>query len=48
MISIGFYGVIWGQAKEEEMRDQDYDFDNLRGLHSGNAPLLETYKVESM
>nr|XP_011468247.1 PREDICTED: WAT1-related protein At5g40240-like isoform X2 [Fragaria vesca subsp. vesca] len=48
MISIGFYGVIWGQAKEEEMRDQDYDFDNLRGLHSGNAPFLETYKVESM
>ncbi|XP_050382728.1 WAT1-related protein At4g15540-like isoform X2 [Argentina anserina] len=48
MISIGFYGVIWGQAKEEEMRAEDYDSDNLRGLHSGKAPLLETYKAESM
>ncbi|PRQ53820.1 putative EamA domain-containing protein [Rosa chinensis] len=47
MISIGFYGVIWGQAKEEEMKDQDYGFDSLRGLHSGKAPLLETYKVET-
>ncbi|PRQ53823.1 putative EamA domain-containing protein [Rosa chinensis] len=48
MISIGFYGVIWGQAKEEEMRDQDYEFDSLKGLHNGKAPLLETYKVESV
>ncbi|XP_050380027.1 WAT1-related protein At5g40240-like [Argentina anserina] len=47
MISIGFYGVIWGKAKEES-RDQDYGFNSLRGLHSGKAPLLETYKAESM
>ena len=46
MISVGFYGVIWGQAKEEEMSDQDCDFDDsLRGSHSGKAPLLESYRV---
>ncbi|KAK9925244.1 hypothetical protein M0R45_033573 [Rubus argutus] len=46
MISVGFYGVIWGQAKEEEMSDQDCDFDDsLGGLPSGKAPLLESYRV---
>lgn len=46
MISIGFYGVIWGQANEEDMSDQVRDSDDsLRGLHGGKAPLLESYRV---
>nr|XP_011468249.1 PREDICTED: WAT1-related protein At5g40240-like isoform X3 [Fragaria vesca subsp. vesca] len=48
MISIGFYGVIWGKTKEEEKMDQEYGFDSLRESHSCEAPLLETYKAESM
>ncbi|XP_024182762.2 WAT1-related protein At4g15540 isoform X2 [Rosa chinensis] len=45
MISIGFYGVIWGQAKEEEMRDQDYEFDSLKGLHNEKEVIRDRSKA---
>ncbi|KAM5581585.1 hypothetical protein ABKV19_010701 [Rosa sericea] len=46
-LSIGFYAVIWGKGKEEEI-SEDCGFDSLRGLPIGKAPLLESYKVEAM
>lgn len=47
MLSIGFYAVMWGKAKEEEM-SEDCGFDSLRGLPIGITPLMEGYKVENM
>lgn len=43
IISIGFYGILWGKAKEEELKE----LDGVCGLESSSkAPLLQYYRVE--
>ncbi|KAM2367330.1 hypothetical protein EV1_044575 [Malus domestica] len=40
ILSLGFYAVIWGKSKEEQMKPLP--------IGMGKAPLLESYKVENM
>ncbi|RDX74537.1 WAT1-related protein, partial [Mucuna pruriens] len=41
VLSLGFYGVIWGKAKEELSEDFD-----IRPPSSSKTPLLRSYKVK--
>lgn len=47
IISIGFYAVIWGKAKEETTKDET-DFTSSIGGSSSDSkvPLLQSLKVE--
>ncbi|XP_021810119.1 WAT1-related protein At4g15540-like [Prunus avium] len=49
ILSMGFYAVIWGKAKEDEM-SEDCRFESSRALPIaiGKTPLLESHKVENM
>ncbi|CAL9014568.1 unnamed protein product [Prunus brigantina] len=49
ILSVGFYAVIWGKAKEDEM-SEDCRFESSRALPIaiGKTPLLESHKVENM
>ncbi|KAH0969324.1 hypothetical protein GBA52_028779 [Prunus armeniaca] len=49
ILSVGFYAVIWGKAKEDEM-SEDFRFESSRALPIaiGKTPLLESHKVENM
>ncbi|CAN6702670.1 unnamed protein product [Malus baccata var. baccata] len=40
ILSVGFYAVIWGKSKEEQMKPLP--------IGMGKAPLLESYKVENI
>ncbi|XP_048433841.1 WAT1-related protein At5g40230 isoform X2 [Pyrus x bretschneideri] len=40
ILSMGFYAVIWGKSKEEQMKPLP--------IGMGKVPLLESYKVENM
>ncbi|RXH89447.1 hypothetical protein DVH24_031804 [Malus domestica] len=40
ILSLGFYAVIWGKSKEEQMKPLP--------IGMGKAPLLESYKVENI
>ncbi|XP_022150067.1 WAT1-related protein At4g15540-like [Momordica charantia] len=43
IISVGFYGILWGKAKEEELKELEH----VGTLESSSkAPLLQCYKVE--
>ncbi|KAL0554893.1 hypothetical protein IC582_008823 [Cucumis melo] len=43
IISIGFYGILWGKAKEEDLKG----LEDVCGLESSSkAPLLQYYKLE--
>lgn len=39
ILSLGFYGLIWGKAKEEEMASED------SGPNLGKTPLLQRHEV---
>ncbi|KAI5442479.1 hypothetical protein KIW84_011514 [Lathyrus oleraceus] len=43
IISIGFYGVLWGKATEEI----EEDVGSLDSLSTENAPLLQSYTTQS-
>ncbi|XWS30335.1 hypothetical protein CRYUN_Cryun24cG0108500 [Craigia yunnanensis] len=47
IISMGFYAVIWGQAKEERTED-DSGLSSLGTSSSDKVPLLQSHKVENM
>ncbi|XVE67982.1 hypothetical protein DITRI_Ditri09bG0031800 [Diplodiscus trichospermus] len=48
IISVGFYAVIWGKAKEEE-RTEDESGSSVLGASSiGKVPFLQSHKVEDM
>ncbi|XP_022989272.1 WAT1-related protein At4g15540-like [Cucurbita maxima] len=44
IISVGFYGILWGKAKEEELKELDGE----RLGSSSKAPLLQCYRVEDL
>lgn len=46
IISVGFYTVLWGKAKEES--GDDSGADSLESPSSNKAPLLQTYKTENV
>lgn len=50
IISIGFYTVMWGKAKEEEMGDEEGHTHNLTANMESHedqkVPLLGTYKTQ--
>ncbi|KAM5581581.1 WAT1-related protein [Rosa sericea] len=46
IISVGFYMVLWGKAKEETCKDSGAD--SLESPSSNEAPLLQTYKTENV
>ncbi|XP_077237799.1 WAT1-related protein At5g40240-like isoform X2 [Tasmannia lanceolata] len=43
LISVGFYGAIWGQAKEEEMKGKEHV---VHSSDSSRTPLLLKNKIE--
>lgn len=45
---MGFYGVIWGKAKEEEIRigDDSAGLSRLGHLSNDKVPLLQSHKME--
>ncbi|KAK9925242.1 hypothetical protein M0R45_033571 [Rubus argutus] len=46
IISVGFYTVLWGKSKEET--GEDSGADSLGSPSSNKAPLLQTYKSETV
>lgn len=44
ILSFGFYAVLWGKAKEEELTV--VDFDDIRPPSNTKSPLLQSYKVK--
>ncbi|XVF58114.1 hypothetical protein PTKIN_Ptkin07bG0036900 [Pterospermum kingtungense] len=44
ILSIGFYAVIWGKAKEERIEDDS----GLSSLSNDKVPLLQSHKVEDI
>ncbi|KAM3761513.1 hypothetical protein ACB098_01G273700 [Castanea mollissima] len=50
IISIGFYAVLWGKAKEaeEEEMSEDCDFGSLGSSSHGKTPLLQRNEAEDM
>ncbi|XP_050271305.1 WAT1-related protein At5g40230-like isoform X1 [Quercus robur] len=50
IISIGFYAVLWGKAKEaeEEEMSEDCDFGSLGSSSYGKTPLLQRNEAEDM
>ncbi|XWS40780.1 hypothetical protein CRYUN_Cryun17cG0024800 [Craigia yunnanensis] len=48
IITMGFYAVIWGKAKEEKRTDDDSGLNCLGTSSSGKVPLLQSHKVEDM
>ncbi|XWS32792.1 hypothetical protein CRYUN_Cryun22dG0020100 [Craigia yunnanensis] len=47
ILSMGFYAVIWGKAKEERIYD-DSGLSTLGNLSNERAPLLQSHKVEDI
>ncbi|KAF6146452.1 hypothetical protein GIB67_037752 [Kingdonia uniflora] len=45
VIAVGFYGVIWGQLKEEKQEVEDNGFGGLRSS-AYTSPLLQNYREE--
>jgi len=43
LISIGFYTVMWGKAKEEK---EDIEINVATSSHSKRVPLLMNYAIE--
>ncbi|KAK8586907.1 hypothetical protein V6N13_085923 [Hibiscus sabdariffa] len=41
ILSTGFYAVIWGKAKEENMIDNDSDLNSMGNLPNNKVPLLQ-------
>lgn len=50
IISIGFYAVLWGKAKEAEEKEmgEDCDFGSLGSSSHGKTPLLRRNEAEDM
>ncbi|XP_022773703.1 WAT1-related protein At5g40240-like isoform X2 [Durio zibethinus] len=48
IISMGFYAVIWGQAKEEESTEDDSGITSLGTSSNGKVPLLQSQEAEYM
>ncbi|KAK6267394.1 hypothetical protein QUC31_018231 [Theobroma cacao] len=46
IISMGFYAVIWGKAKEEQRIHDDSGINSLEPSSSGKVPLLQSHKLE--
>ncbi|KAF4390646.1 hypothetical protein G4B88_015536 [Cannabis sativa] len=49
MISIGFYTVMWGKAKEEDVNEEIEEYHRVEGLESppiDKTPLLQSYKMD--
>lgn len=44
ILSFGFYAVLWGKAKEEELTV--VEFDDIRPPSNTKSPLLQSYKVK--
>ncbi|XVF60369.1 hypothetical protein PTKIN_Ptkin08bG0039700 [Pterospermum kingtungense] len=44
----GLYAVLWGKAKEEEMREDDSSLNTIGTLSSGTVPLLQSTNIEEM
>lgn len=45
IISVGFYGLLWGKAKEEVKELEGVEVDSLES--SSKAPLLQYYRIEN-
>lgn len=46
ILSVGFYAVIWGKAKEEEEElKENYDLGCSKLPSNSNTPLLQSYNV---
>ncbi|XP_022773697.1 WAT1-related protein At5g40240-like isoform X1 [Durio zibethinus] len=48
IISMGFYAVIWGQAKEEDSTEDDSGITSLGTSSNGKVPLLQSQEAEYM
>ncbi|XVF58117.1 hypothetical protein PTKIN_Ptkin07bG0037100 [Pterospermum kingtungense] len=48
ILSMGFYAVIWGKAKEEERIDDDSGLSRLGHLSNDKVPLLQRHKMEDI
>ncbi|WRX21977.1 EamA domain - like 10 [Theobroma cacao] len=46
IISMGFYAVIWGKAKEEQRIHDDSGINSSEPSSSGKVPLLQSHKLE--
>ncbi|PSS30401.1 WAT1-related protein [Actinidia chinensis var. chinensis] len=46
IISIGFYTVMWGRAKEEMV--EDCEIGDLESSSDGKVPLLQSYRTQKM
>ncbi|XVE67980.1 hypothetical protein DITRI_Ditri09bG0031600 [Diplodiscus trichospermus] len=48
ILSMGFYAVIWGKAKEEERIDDDSCSSSLGKLSNDKVPLLQSHKMQDI
>ncbi|XVE67981.1 hypothetical protein DITRI_Ditri09bG0031700 [Diplodiscus trichospermus] len=48
ILSMGFYAVIWGKAKEEGRIDDDSCSSNLGKLSNDKVPLLQCHKMQDI
>ncbi|KAJ7974535.1 WAT1-related protein [Quillaja saponaria] len=47
ILSAGFYAVIWGKVKEEDLHE-DYECDSLGSSYNAKTPLLPSFKPEDV
>lgn len=45
LLSIGFYAVIWGKAKEEDL-NEDFGEGRTQPPSNNKTPLLQSYNVK--
>lgn len=47
MISVGFYTVMWGKAKEDMIQElEESHIESLESPPTDKTPLLQRYKIE--